>query len=959
MEPFLYRVAEKYYQEYKEDIRKVTFVFPNRRAGLFFQKYLASISKLPILSPNILTISDLMTSLSSYVPADKIRMLFLLYEVYIQRSGNEESFDEFLYWGDILLSDFDDVDKYLLDASRLFSNVTDLKAIDSDFDFLNENQIKAIRSFWSSFNPQKKKNNETAFVAIWEVLHDIYATFKEKLKAEGTAYEGMIFREVAERFTDGDWGSFSHERIVFVGLNALTTAERTFLTALKKKGVAEFYWDYESNRVKDKNNRASLFVERNQSDFPNASDFTQEEESNCVIKVVGVPSNVGQAKQIYPILEELILSGELTKENAIRTAIVLPDEQLLMPVLHAVPEEVDTINVTMGYPLNNTPIAVLIENITELQRTIRYMDGHALFYYKDVLAVLRHPYIIESGPSTVNALAQEIATYNKIYISSDELAKTNLLGLIFSVVEEASALSHYLLVILKELNALLSFIEEDTSDDAEHSIGVEDIEHEFVYQYYTAINRIDDMLRSVHIPMTNETYFRLLKRVAGLINIPFRGEPLSGLQIMGVLETRALDFDNIIILSANEGVYPAGKFTNSFIPYNLRRGFGLPLTDHQDSISTYHFYRLIHRAKRLWLVYDTRTTGLKTGEVSRFVHQLNYHYELPVEKEVVVYNIVLSPDPVITIEKDETVKEQLQTFRTGGSRAISASAINTYLNCPLQFYYSVVKGIQEPDDVNETIEGGMFGSIIHKVMEDLYQPFDNTLVTADLLRKMQKNEALLTEKIEEAFAKEFFKTTKRRKLTGQHLLISETIRKYVKKILDFDAHLTPFKYVQSEKRLVGKIALSDGSEVNLKGFIDRLDEVKGYLRVVDYKSGKGEVDFTSIESLFDKEQKDRRKEVMQVFMYSWMLKNELRDDSKVQPAIYYLRALFKDFSPVVVYNESPKVKTEVLDFEEFHSPFEEELRSCLDEVFDLTIPFDQTQNTKNCMYCLFADVCGR
>lgn len=961
MTAFLYRVAEKYYKEYKNEIRKVTFVFPNRRAGLFFQKYLSSLSKQPIFSPNILTISDLLTELSGLFPADKIRMLFLLYEIYMERSESEETFDEFVYWGDILLSDFDDVDKYLIDADKLFSNVTDLRAIDHDFDFLTPNQIAAIRSFWSSFNPEKGKSNETAFIAIWEILFDIYTEFRNRLLAEESGYGGMIFREVAERYDKGDWDDFPYEKVVFVGLNALTEAERLFLKALKKKGVAEFYWDYEDERVRDKDNKASLFVERNLTDFPNSSDWVNKESTDCEFKLIGVPSNVGQARQVYPIIEELIAQGELTTESAIRTAVVLPDEELLMPVLHAIPDGVEKVNVTMGYPLNNAPIAILIEHIIDLQRNIRYVDKLPRFYFKDVLAILRHPYIIASGEAVVNELSKEITSLNKIYISVEELNKTDLLVYVFKAIEQAEKLSDYLIYILKELHKLLTKPVDETDEDLDEDqpIRMEDMEREFIFQYYTAVNRINDMIASTTIQMSAETYFRLLKRVTGLISIPFQGEPLSGLQIMGVLETRALDFDNIIILSTNEGVYPNSKYANSFIPYNLRRAFNLPLIDFQDSVSSYHFYRLIHRAKRVWMVYDTRTTGMKTGEVSRFVHQLNYHYQVPIQKEVVVYDILSSPAPVIRIDKDEEVRKHLQKFLLGGERALSASAINTYLNCPLQFYYAVLKDIREQDDVSESVEGGMFGTIIHKVMEELYRPFTGKLVTADLLRLMQKNDALLTEKIEGAFAKEFFKSDKRRKLTGQHLLISETIRKYVKKILDIDAGVTPFTYVKSEEKVYGDIALTNGSVIQLKGFVDRLDEVHEHLRIVDYKSGLGKSDFTTIESLFDKGLKDRRKEVMQVFMYSWMYMSKTNDQRSIQPTIYYLRSMFKDFSPVITHRESPGTKTEILDFALLKDEFEEQMRYCLDEIFDETTPFIQTEDTQHCKYCLFAEVCGR
>lgn len=787
MKPFLYQVASLFYSKYGAEVSRLAFVFPNRRTGLFFQKYLSEVSEKPLFSPTILTINDLFVQLSGKQTADRISMLFKLYDIYLNHSGSSETFDEFLYWGEMLLNDFDDIDKYMVDARMLFTNVTDLREIENDFSFLSPEQIAAIRTFWSSFYPKGDTPNQEQFLAVWQILYALYTDLRETLAAEGKGYEGMIFREVVEQMEKNECCDLPYTKVVFVGLNALSVAEERFLSELQKREIADFYWDYASPKVTDPDNKASYFVERNLRRFP-----------------------------------------------------------------------------------------------SQLQ--------------------------VESGELKVE--------------SEDSNAKP-----------------------LSTFNSQLSTIN--------------DIEQEFIFHYFATVNRMKEVMREANVEMKIDTYFRLLKRVTDTITIPFHGEPLSGLQIMGVLETRALDFDRLIILSMNEGIFPLRKAANSFIPYNLRRGFGLPTYEHQDSVWAYHFYRLIYRASHVSLLYDTRSNGLQTGEVSRFVHQLHYHYEEPIQNKLVVYNVSSSKTPALQVAKTEEVMNRLVAFRSGGTRAISASAVNTYLDCPLKFYFSVVEGIREEEEVSETIESNVFGSILHKVMEELYQPFCGKMVTADLLKAIRKDTPMLTGAIARAFAEIFFKTDIVRPLTGQNFLIGEMIRKYVEKVLERDAKLTPFRYIESEKQIKCLFPLTDKSNIQLKGFIDRIDEVRDTVRIIDYKSGSGTTQFTSVEALFDKEDTDRSKAVMQVFMYAWMY-GTVQLSTAIQPGIYYMRTLFSPSFDPGIYRRTDRFKTEqVLDFANYHADFENSLRNCLDEIFDTETPFVQTPNGKACVYCPFKDICGK
>lgn len=964
MKPFLYQVATLFYQQYGAEIHRLAFVFPNRRAGLFFQKYLSEISEKPLFSPSILTINDLFMQLSGKHPADKIQMLFRLYELYKQRSGSSESFDEFIYWGEMLLNDFDDIDKYMVDVRMLFRNVSDLKSLDDDFNYLSPEQVQAIRSFWSSFYPKGDSPNQQHFLELWEILYDLYAGLRTSLAKDGCGYDGMIFREVVEQLEKEPMSDFPFDQVVFVGLNALSVSEERLLLALQKKGVADFYWDYVGPWVTDPDNKASFFLERNLRLFPSRMQLPATGPVQAEIRVMGVPSAIGQAKQVYPILQALADEQQLTDESALRTAIVLPDEHLLVPVLNAIPEAIQHINVTMGYPLAGTPVAALMEYILTLQKNIRYIDRVPVFYFRDVLPILNHQYVMAAAPEEVSQLVKDMTAGNRIYVHAADLNRHELLSILFTPVQNTEELSDYLIHVLEALNACLRNNRPNPDDEEMISNSTQttaDIEQEFIFHYFATVNRMKEVMCEAKIEMRLDTYFRLLKRMTDLITIPFEGEPLSGLQVMGVLETRALDFDRLIILSMNEGIFPLKKAANSFIPYNLRRGFGLPTYEHQDSVWAYHFYRLIRRAKQVTLLYDTRTTGLQTGEVSRFVHQLRYHYQYPLIDELVVYDVASSAVPPISVQKTAEVEKLLSDFLSGGPRALSASAINTYLDCPLKFYFSVLEQIQEEDEITETVERDVFGSILHKVMEDLYAPFKGKLVTADLLKLLRKDQPLLTGTIARAFAELFFKSPVVRPLEGENFLTGEMIRKYAEKILEQDARFTPFHYIESEKKVRATITLSDKRVVQLKGFIDRVDSLDRVLRIVDYKTGSGKLEFESVEGLFDKEVKDRPKAVMQVFLYAWMYQ-QLPEYTgmPIQPAIYYLRTLFqRSFNPVVEQKKGRGKADKVNSFQEFVADFEGKLRQCLDEIFNLDIPFTQTETGKACAYCSFRGLCGK
>ncbi|MDR0421428.1 MAG: PD-(D/E)XK nuclease family protein [Proteiniphilum sp.] len=970
MTPFLYKIAEVFYSQYGNELYRHTFVFPNRRAGFFFQKYLAEIAGKPLFSPSVMTVQELFASLSSCRPADKIEMLVMLYDHFGRISGSDESFDDFLYWGEMLLNDFNDVDKYMEDARQLFRNVHDFRSMDDDLTHLTEKQIEAIRRFWTNFMPVGESETKKKFQETWQILYELYSSFRVELQEKGIAYEGMMFREVADRARAGELGNTDglnspDDSYIFVGLNALTPAETVLLEHLKNRGMADFYWDYESPQVHDGQNRASLWVKENLLRFPSRfmlqrSDREEDlpdtgQPEKTYIEVIGIPSGVGQAKHVTQILSRLIESGAVPNpDEAINTAIVLPDERLLLSTLYSIPGEIGKINVTMGYGLSYSSVSALMEHIAGLQRNVRESAGEMMFYHRNVLSILNHPLVYAPARKEVEALKTHILACNRIMLSETEFPPHPLFRLIFRPLTGWRDIFEYIKNILSFIYGCLTD-EKRNREKAGDSTRPLDLEREFVVQYHKTVTRLQDRLH-VAKNMSVETCFRLLKKLAHSISVAFSGEPLSGLQVMGVLETRVIDFENLIILSMNEGVFPLKDPVNSFIPFTLRKGFGLPDYEHRDSTSAYHFYRMISRAKRVFMLYDTRTEEMQTGEVSRYFYQLKYLYSdyFDISERTVAYDVAAPEMSPVSVAKTPEVLRKLDAFRQGGASFLSASLVNSYINCPLQFYFTAVEGLCEEDEVRESVESDLFGSIFHKLMETIYGRCQNTTVTPDVLTSLAKDDALLTALLEQAFAEYYFKRKDNpRPLLGQHYLIGEILRSYVKQTLKTDKRFTPFEFVGAEYRFRAPYRVNGALTVNFKGIIDRIDRTGDDCRIIDYKTGTGTTDFRQVSDLFDGSKANRPYQILQVFVYALFYAAE-HPEVRLSPAIYYLRSVFGDLSPAVTCNRRP-----VSDVSVFMDEFLPLFNDCLAQIFDPEIPFTQTGNTKTCQWCAFKDVCGR
>ncbi|MEN6619175.1 MAG: PD-(D/E)XK nuclease family protein [Rikenellaceae bacterium] len=905
---FLSQIASAFYSREGQRINEFCFVFPNRRAGIFFQKYIGEITTEPLFSPAIITIKDLFTLLSGINPVERLDALYKLYKLYAELSGSKESFDDFIFWGDVILSDFDDVDKYMTDAEKLFANINDLKDIENDYSFLSKKQQEAVQTFWSNFLPVGDSEKKIKFRAVWELLYPLYVKFKDELKALNIGYEGMIYRKVAEAIQKNDEDSellfnkiAEYRGVVFIGFNALTPCEKTLMKAFKNRGFADFYWDFEGELIRDTNNKASLFMRENITLFPSKLNLDFRINHTQEIEVIGIPSAVGEAKMVSEIIKKI--------GGGLNTAVVLPDESLLMPILNSIPEEVEAVNVTMGYPLRTGSIVSLMESIMELQK--------GSFYYKRVLPVLKHHYVKMVVGEEAASLINKIVKGNMVYIDQSEFDSHPLLKLIF---RHTSQISDYLLEILEFFNK---------------SVELTKIEKEFIYFFYTAVSKIRDLM----IPMNIDTYCKVLLEIVNSTSIPFKGEPLSGLQIMGVLETRALDFENVIICSMNDGIFPSKSPENSFIPYNLRKGFAIPDYEFKDGMAAYLFYRLIYRAKKIYLLYDTRSEGLKNGEISRFVHQLKYHYRVPMKESIETYSINSNRRDAIVIEKSpELAKKIEKLFLKGGENQLSATSINAYIDCPLKFYFQFVKGVAEEESVSEGVEADTFGSIFHKAMELLYSEFKERIVTREMLSILLKQ----SEKIEKKITEAFQKVLNMKNIKGHNLLIHKLINKYIEQTIKYDISRCPFEYISSEQRCYYDFTLENGMVVTIKGFIDRIDRINGVQRIVDYKTGSGSLKFRHIPDLFDGKNSQRNKIALQMILYALMLYN--KENLIISP--YLLRELFKDDSNL-----------EMIVGEDILTEFSDSLNATLIKIFDSDTPFVQTEDSRKCSYCPYSVIC--
>ncbi len=961
MTPFLKQVADRYYNA--GGIGGRCFIFPNRRSMVFFRKYLceavAAAAASPLLLPQMYTINDFFFRVAGLQASDRVRLLLKLYECYKSLNPKAESLDEFIFWGDVILGDFNDVDKYLIDAKQLFANVADYKALQDTFEYLTGTQRRAIEGFMSHFNDRSGKltvdlksgnpDVKGRFLQIWNILYPLYTAFNELLESEGMAYDGMVYRKMAEMLKVTSAADVCGkalegiDSIVFVGLNALNECEKALLRRLRDAGMAEFCWDWSGDMIRDPQNRSSFFMAENVLEFPQAGDWDPDGVGCPEVNVVAVPSSAGQAKRLPDILGQMLGGPE-------DCAVVLPDENLLKSVMNSIPDYIEDINVTMGLPMSGSAFYTMMADVSSVQMHMTFRKERWMFYHKQVWSLFSSEIFRKASDAKTIEIVAKIKKEAKYYIPQEDLCGTPLLETVFRPVIRDPKLAS-----AAQIHDFAEYQKDVIKAVAPHIADAANLalELEYAKEYYRSIN----VLQEIELEVLPATYIRLLGQLLGSVSVPFRGEPLKGLQIMGPLETRALDFRNLIIMSANEGVFPRRNVSSSFIPPELRKGFGMPTYEYQDAVWAYYFYRMISRAEKVWMLVDSRTEGLKSGEESRYIKQLEYHFNIPLKRYVVKF------DGMKEAAVPDIVKTEADVAKIKGT-VLSATTLQNYLTCPAKFYYGTVKGLQLEEEVAESIDYGMFGTVYHDTMRAIYEAAETRRGDVNIISRLYlsgwiERKSDIKKKVNELIMDQLNTF----EVSGRNLVVSDVIVRYVVKKLERDMEL-----LQAEGRDFFEVL---GCEIKVngefrgqgfKGFIDRLDSFReGQARVVDYKTGKVLEDDEKInddnaeaiaEKIFAENVKDRPKIALQFYIYDMLLQSDPKmkgiiGERSISNSVYSTAHLFREAPETVPMNDR------------FYDEVSERLGKLLEEMYDLNLPFRRTEDEKTCGYCDFKMICGR
>ncbi len=969
MATFIEEVASRLYDRYGDDVSSLTIVMPSKRARLFFAEALAKVSMRPMWEPTYTSIDDLMGKLSALHKVDKLRLVAELFKVYSRY--HDEKLDEFYHWGEVLLADFDMVDKYLVDASQLFSNISDLKELEADMSYLSAEQIELINRFWRTLTGEKgsvvdSSSAKGRFLKVWRSLGAIYDEFRSRLRTLGVGYTGMIYREAVERLEQGSATLSDEARYVFVGFNALSKCEKALLQYMQQNCRVEFYWDYDSYYTDNRFQEAGMFIRENIALFPPVEGVSHDNFRNIgTVNVLSTSSNVAQCQSVVDILESIASEngGVLDKD----TAVVLTDENLLMPLLYALPEkfkirrevvgdrvvEKPAVNVTMGYPLQNTLVYSFVERLLELQKHAGISkSGEATFYYVDVDGLLSHPYIADVSTSQYAELRSEIINHRLFQVPVSMIATTPLLQTIFRKTQGCREQSEYLLTVIDAISTATSSGEESA------------FRSEFLSITFDALMKLQNVIEQCDIEISESIYRSLVRRHLQSERVPFTGEPLEGLQIMGILETRNLDFKNVILLSMTDNNFPGSRATDkSFLPYGLRYGFDIPTAEHHEGVYAYYFYRLVERAENLYMLYSSGANDKSTGEPSRYIRQIEYETDFDINYTNVGVEVSLSDSSNIEVSKSDEIFEKLLRFTR--NKTLSPTAFSTYVKCPLKFYFNVVEHLRPDDELEESVDNMTFGNIFHEAADLLYSQIKDDAEPA--VRLVELRERGEVERcVDMAIAKVYFgnEDGTMPELGGELLIIRNIVREYLgANLLNYDIKHSEFAVAETECDVQMDMPIEvEGQSfvVKLGGRADRIDSLNnGLMRVIDYKTGKPRLNYNGVEALFHGEPIAIKREsnIINTLLYSMMLSHERGRD--VRPELYYVGSMVReDYSPRFV--ESIDRKSRTLDaYSEVAAEFEAEVKLTLQEMFNRSVPFGQCQDDSACRYCDYQTICNR
>lgn len=965
--PFLKQVAGLFAEN--ESIEKICFIFPNKRSAIFFRNYLKEITGYGI--HNVRTISSFISELSQRQPATRLEQLFILFDEYKKLSKDISDFDRFIFWGDMLISDFNDVDRYLVDPDALFVNVQRFKEISSTY--LTDEQKEIIKRYWGEEpatdfaerfwnhieTTNSKGTTKDKFLKLWEVLGKLYHAFHNRLDEQGKIASGMEYRKVASIIKNViQEKRLPYEKYVFIGFNVLSPAEIKILSTLRDYGLADFYWDYNSPAFEDGFNRAGKFIEKNKQEFPSKYPLPEEKIATLPdIEIIGVPSSMAQVKLAGNILREWAVNGSIKDtDNAVDTAVVLPDESLFVGLRRSIPYDViSNINVTMGLPLKLTPIAALMKIIVNMQMRVRLSGGVPTFYYDDILAIINNNFIRTQASEEAEQLENAIITNRFFRVSQQQIAEyAPSFAPIFYPLQYDSASNDK---VYDYITGVIEIIES----------GCSSADLKFLKAYQEAVESVREHCVKFETEIRPTTFFRMVERTVAGEKINMIGEPLKGLQIMGVLETRALDFDNIIMLSMNERIFPKKHYSGSFIPDALRKGYGMATADFQESIFAYYFYRLISRAKNVKLIYDARSVGTKTGEMSRYLTQLLYLFgdTDKVHSSLKVFNPLENVNQSIEIDKNNPeILAKLEKFKSSSKdkRYISASALNTYISCPLEFYLRYVEGFSDDKDLNEFMDAGTYGTIVHDVLEEIYTEIaslNGGIIPGHELEQILKSTDISIDKrIVRHINKAYFKFDDNRKdtpLEGETLIMGKVMKESITAVLKADLKYAPLTLVEAERSIPIDLKVADDLSVNFKLKIDRIDISNGQMRIIDYKTGDDSNVISDWSQYFDHISHDyKKKAVGQVMLYAYTYNLYRNSSTPIALYIYNLRKIISSGPQQVKFG-----KKVVDDHNEHLNEFVEQLNSTISEIFNPDVPFFQAHDDKSCKFCSFKSMCRR
>lgn len=957
---FLGEVARSLYARYGAETASLSLLFPSRRARLFFADELSRIVDKPLWEPEWLSLDRLTEELSGLHVGDRLRLIAELYRVY--RRYHEEEFDRFYFWGEMLLSDFDMVDKYRVDAGRLFRNISDLKELEADWSYLTEEQRRIVRAFWEGVFLESDRSSDSVerrrFLRIWNSLGAIYDEFRARLSEAGFAYGGMVQRRAAERLLSGEARIDETRRYVVAGFNALSECEKVLFDHLRRAG-AEFYWDYDRSYADDREQEAGMFLRENRLRYPEASDEVTHDnmKSDKDIHVVSTASNAAQCKYVPTLFDALRPrdgKGDPLPLDK-RTAVVLTDESLLMPLLHSLSDPKrgvpgERINVTMGFPLKQSTAYTFVERLIELQAHGRRQQEEYAFYHADVSGILAHPYLDGAGSPTIGALRTEMLENRRITVPVSMLGRNDLLRTIFAPVSDRKSFASYLVQVLAAVGR-------STGGDAEDRPQ----RIAFLSMMSEEIVKLDNSLDQCGIDVGTSTFTSLLRRHLQSIRIPFEGEPLDGVQVMGILETRNIDFENVILLSMTDDNFP-GRLDaqSSYIPCNLRAAYGLPTPEHHEGVYSYYFYRLIQRARRVAMCYCSHADDRSTGEPSRYIRQIEYESGRPIRFTEVGVDVNLPDNAPIEVPKRGAVWSALQEFlRPENPRSLSPTAFARYIACPLKFYFASMAHLREREELTDDVDNPLFGTILHASMQTLYERIRGTVHPSAALGELVERgevERAVTAALNDTLYRS--RPVPESEYPGQVVLVRDIVVRYIREgIVPYDRAHDGFAVEGLEQEVTCDFPFDDaGRSVRFRGTADRIDRLDdGTLRVVDYKTGGVHLEFGGLDDLFLSRNRGVNGNIFQTLLYSLMLWHCRGTDAR--PALYYVRRIHRpDYSPDLIDRSS---KGSDVRYSVYGRAFEEALFEKLRELFDPDTPFRPCEEPELCLYCDFKTICRR